>query len=107
MIFNLAFAIIFSLLFSGCKNESSLFASLWYEKNPVTAHVFGCVYDKNGNCYSYTNCREAFEQSYKKGIRVFECDIDYTKDEIPVLCHDWNTFCKITNLNYEGGGDEL
>lgn len=103
MIFSLAFAIIFSLLFSGCTNESSSFDFLWYEKNPVTAHAFGCVYDTDENCYSYTNCIEAFCQSYKKGIRIFECDIDYTKDEIPVLCHDWNTFCKITNLNYEGG----
>jgi hypothetical protein len=35
----------------------------------------------------FTNSREAFEESYEKGIRVFECDIARDSSGVFYLCH--------------------
>jgi glycerophosphoryl diester phosphodiesterase len=40
--------------------------------------------------YTYTNCREAFEQNYAKGYRVFEVDLIPTRNGGLVARHDWS-----------------
>lgn len=56
----------------------------WYTTYSVIAHAMGSV-----NGVDYTNSKEAFEQSYKKGYRVFEIDLSFTSDNKIVLWHDW------------------
>lgn len=48
------------------------------------AHALGGI-----DGYSYTNSKEALEQSYKKGARIFEADIHLTSDGEAVLVHGW------------------
>lgn len=38
---------------------------------------------------AYSNAEEAFDNSYKDGIRVFEADLAWTRDRKLVLNHDW------------------
>ena len=51
-----------------------------YRPYGLVAHAFGSV-----NGLYYTNCREAFEESYRKGFRVFEVDL--------VLLADGTVYC--------------
>jgi glycerophosphoryl diester phosphodiesterase len=37
----------------------------------------------------YTNSREALDENYAKGYRVFELDFEWTTDDRLVLVHDW------------------
>ena len=55
----------------------------------IVGHSFGAVSDE-GNFYSYTGAREAFEENYKKGYRTFEVDLEITGDDKVVLRHDWD-----------------
>jgi len=68
---------------------------LWFHKYPIStsvtpvdvrliAHAGGAV---NGE--SYTNSREALDQHYAIGYRVFELDFGWTSDGHLVLVHDW------------------
>lgn len=57
----------------------------WYEQQKVICHALGQT--ETGE--SMTNCKEAFLYNYQRGFRVFEIDIQDTKDGIPVLRHDW------------------
>ena len=41
--------------------------------------------------FLYTNSREAFEQNYQRGFRVFEVDLRWTRDSVLVAAHDWHT----------------
>ena len=50
------------------------------------AHAMGTTKDK----IKYTNSLEAFEESYMKGIRYFEVDLDVTKDGKIVAFHEEN-----------------
>ncbi len=56
----------------------------WLENNRYIAHALGGIEGK-----SYTNSLEAFEENYKKGLRLFEVDLEYTSDGELVLIHDW------------------
>jgi glycerophosphoryl diester phosphodiesterase len=38
----------------------------------------------------YTNTREAWETSYKRGVRVIDADLRFTTDGVLVLRHSWN-----------------
>jgi glycerophosphoryl diester phosphodiesterase len=51
--------------------------------NSVIAHAMGGI-----NGIHYSNSREAFEQNYSKGFRVFEVDLMLTADGKIVACHD-------------------
>ncbi len=51
------------------------------------AHAGGLI---DGN--RYTNCKEALDNSYKIGFRVFELDILKTLDDSYVACHDWKSW---------------
>lgn len=94
-----------SFFCSGCGLlEFSSGNRFWLYENPVTAHALGGVADRDGNLYTYTNSYEAFVKNYEAGIRCFECDIDYTLDDVPVLCHDWGTFRNMSGDSGNGGG---
>ena len=40
--------------------------------------------------FRYTNSLEALDNSYSKGFRVFELDLELTNDDAVVLLHDWD-----------------
>lgn len=42
--------------------------------------------------YTYTNCLEAIKNSYSKGIRLIELDVEFTTDNKPVMLHSWDGF---------------
>lgn len=63
-----------------CKAEAAVFAAV--------SHAGGQLDGVN-----YTNCREAFEQSYSdRGHRVFEADLELTSDDRLVLRKDWEPY---------------
>jgi hypothetical protein len=47
-----------------------------------------------------TNSKEALDESYRKGFRLFEMDITETSDGKWVASHDWNMWARFTD--YEG-----
>ena len=49
------------------------------------AHALGGI-----NGQAYTNSKEAIENSYKKGMKLFEVDIKLTSDEKLVCVHGWS-----------------
>ncbi len=58
----------------------------WYDENKVVIHALGIV-----DGFTYTNSKEALENNYLEGNKVFECDMILTSDQELVACHDWNT----------------
>ncbi len=56
----------------------------WYEKYHVIAHALGEI-----DGHTYTNSLEAFEKSYKNGIRIYDADLNITLDKKYVLRHEW------------------
>lgn len=56
----------------------------WYDENKVVIHALGAIEGK-----AYTNSKEALENSFSEGNRVFECDMILTADQRLVACHDW------------------
>ena len=71
----------------------------WADKNTWIARSMGGI-DK----YPYTNSKEAFNKSYKEGIRVFEADISLTSDDSPVAVADWKYFRQMCGMDDEDGG---
>lgn len=59
----------------------------WYDTDRIIVHALGEI-----NGISYTNSKEALENSYQNGIRFFECDFSMTSDNWIVACHDWNSW---------------
>jgi len=57
-----------------------------YQKTYI-AHSGGAI---SGN--TYTNCYNSIKNSYDLGIRLMELDIEFTKDDIPVMIHSWDGF---------------
>ncbi|OXM13128.1 phosphatidylinositol-specific phospholipase C/glycerophosphodiester phosphodiesterase family protein [Paenibacillus herberti] len=53
----------------------------------LIAHAMGSV-----DQYFYTNSREALQQNYRKGYRVFEVDLQLTTDNYLVSRHDWGSY---------------
>jgi glycerophosphoryl diester phosphodiesterase len=51
----------------------------------LVAHAGGAV-----RGLTYTNSRDALDESYANGYRIFELDFDWTSDGRLVLVHDWN-----------------
>lgn len=56
----------------------------WYDENKIVIHALGTIEGE-----TYTNCKEALENSFSDGNRVFECDMILTADQKLVACHDW------------------
>jgi glycerophosphoryl diester phosphodiesterase len=63
--------------------------------NRYIAHAGGEV-----NGIKSTNSKEAMDQNYKKGFRLFELDIIETSDRKLVAAHDWGMWARFTD--YEG-----
>lgn len=56
----------------------------WYDTGDLVVHALGCI-----DGITYTNSKEALENSYQNGNRLFECDLIMTSDGHLVACHDW------------------
>lgn len=56
----------------------------WYDHNRVIVHALGEI-----ESITYTNSKEALENSYQAGVRFLECDFSITSDGQLVACHDW------------------
>ncbi len=65
----------------------------WTAHGQLIAASLGSIADYHG-----TNSKEAFTNSYKRGIRVFEADISMTSDNVPVVVKDWREFRKMAGL---------
>ncbi len=65
--------------------------SVYNETNPFFNNIIGHgMFGIDG--ITYTNSKEAFIEGYKKGLRVFEIDLELTSDEKLVLSHDWDNY---------------
>ncbi len=56
------------------------------------AHAGGRI-----NGMDYTNSKEAIENSYKKGYKLIELDMEWSADDNLVLVHDWEYVASYTN----------
>lgn len=56
----------------------------WYSRYNFISHAAGRIDGK-----IYTNSREAYENSYNNGNRVFDADLRFTSDGVLILRHDW------------------
>ncbi|MCR4742715.1 MAG: hypothetical protein K5866_07615 [Treponema sp.] len=72
------------------------YSDSWFldEAYSVCAHAGGSI-----DGYTRTNCKEAFYNSYQDGYRFYECDIEMTDDDIPVLVHDWTLYRNMTGIS--------
>ncbi len=73
----------------------------WVKDTKYIVHALGGI---DGN--AYTNSREALINSYEKGGRVIEADIEYTSDGELVLVHNWKKKTLKNILGYETELDE-
>lgn len=76
----------------------------WYDTENSILHALGRIDDNN-----YTNSREALENGYQSGNRLFECDLIMTSDGQLVACHDWEYWNSTSNQNKsaENEGGEI
>lgn len=74
------------------------FPKITYEFEPSNnryiAHAAGEV-----NEIKSTNSKEALDENYKKGFRLFELDIIKTSDGKLVAAHDWKMWARFTDYN--------
>lgn len=56
----------------------------WYAKYHFIAHNGGGIDGKTG-----TDSREAWELSYKRGVRIIDADLRFTTDDKLVVRHEW------------------
>lgn len=61
----------------------------------LNAHALGVYHGM-----TYTNCKEAYIDSYQLGIKNFEADISVTKDGKYVLSHDFDQVCSMTETEF-------
>lgn len=85
------FSALLALLVSGgavyagyCDYEKAKITDTW-ETTATVGHSFGQLEDA-----TYTGSLEAFQKYYALGQRTFEVDLAVTKDDKPVLKHDWD-----------------
>lgn len=62
----------------------------WFRDNYVILHALGTVENEALENVKMTNSKEALEENYAKGYRIFETDFLETSDGEVVLCHDWD-----------------
>jgi len=74
------------------------FPKVHYEFEPSNdryiAHAGGEV-----NGIKSTNSKEALDQNYARGFRIFELDLIKTSDEKTVAAHDWKMWARFTDYN--------
>ena len=82
------------------KNDISYRSNVPYH---IIAYSAGEIDEGRG--YYYTNSLEAYQNSYKKGIRMFDADLRFTKDGVLVLRHEWTDNLQTNNdgkiMNYD------
>ncbi|MDR0553212.1 MAG: hypothetical protein LBG76_00225 [Treponema sp.] len=66
----------------------------------LAAPAGGVLFDRNGAMLTYTNSKEAIEQNYRRGHRVFEIDFYLTRDGRLAAVHDWEHGKNITGENW-------
>lgn len=80
----------------GVSDTEVYFPKIRYEFEPndnrYIAHAGGEV-----NGVAYTNTKNALDQNYKKGFRLFELDIIETSDKKLVAAHDWKMWARFTD----------
>lgn len=59
-------------------------AAFRWENYKAAAHALGGL-----DGYTYLNAKESFEESYRKGYRLFELDLSETSDGVWVCRHNW------------------
>ncbi len=78
------------------KDDNIYFPKIQYEFEPdnkrYIAHAGGEV-----NGIKSTNTKDALDQNYAKGFRLFELDIIETSDRHWVAAHDWNMWSRFTD----------
>ena len=78
------------------KDETIYFPRIRYEFEPSTdryiAHAGGEI-----NGVKSTNSKQALDDNYKKGFRLFELDIIETSDGHMVAAHDWKMWARFTD----------
>ncbi|TFG76948.1 MAG: hypothetical protein E4H26_03890 [Flavobacteriales bacterium] len=81
------------------KKNKAYFPRITYDFEPSVdryiAHAGGSI-----NGIASTNSLEALNENYKKGFRLFELDINETKDGQYIAAHDWHMWARFTD--YEG-----
>ncbi len=93
--------IMIVLLISFIKRGRNSLEYSWVKDTKYIIHALGGI-----DGYSYTNCREALENSYAKGCRVIEADMEYTSDGELVLIHNWKKKTLREIFGYETDKDE-
>jgi len=73
----------------------------WVKDTRYIVHALGGI---NGD--QYTNSREALINSYERGGRVIEADIEYTSDGEMVLIHNWKRKTLKNLFGYETESEE-
>lgn len=71
----------------------------WYDTDDRVMHALGGIDDIH-----YTNSKEALENSYASGNRLFECDMSMTADGKLVACHDWEFWNENVTMETKSGG---
>ncbi|MCR4746461.1 MAG: hypothetical protein K5894_14700 [Lachnospiraceae bacterium] len=85
MLFLTNIVIVLALLIAaGCGRTNSNYSYEWTKDGRYICHALGRIDE-----YAYTNSKEAFQENYKKGYRIFEIDIEFTSDDRLVLIHSW------------------
>lgn len=72
----------------------------WYDTDNLVVHALGGIDEVH-----YTNSKEALENSYEKGNRLFECDMIMTADGKLAACHDWEFWNRKVDLEGPGDGE--
>ena len=76
--------------------EPYAFDYSWIESGSLIAHAMGGI-----DGATYTNSLEAFRENYALGHRIFEVDMDYTKDDYSILlCHseaEWRAMSGVSD----------
>lgn len=68
----------------------------WFFNRTIISHAGGGI-----NGCSYTNSLEAWEHSYACGNRLYDADITFTTDSVPVLKHSWTDNLEQTDLSMD------
>ncbi len=91
----LAFGVAVGLLFTSCgiDNSDEMVSNKWYEKYHIIAHSGGGI-----SGYTYANCLEGWKAAYDRGVRVYDADVNETRDGVPVLRHEWTDNLETTDV---------
>ncbi len=96
--------IAFAVLDAGSylNREHRMSREQWYDTDYLVVHALGSIDNVH-----YTNSREALENSYQNGNRLFECDMIMTADAKLAACHDWEFWRAHTSLEMSGEEDYI